>query len=73
MRRAHISTHGRISITTGVQNAHQWRRIRNLPAELRDGYAVVEIKAEDPKKTCRCLRSAGGGAEHEVVGIERKW
>ena len=55
------------------QNTHQRAPAsETLPEELRDGYAVVEIKAEDPQKTVD-VYVRRRGARTQIVGIERKW
>lgn len=43
-----------------------------LPSDLRDGYAVAQIKAEDPKKTIDVYVRVRGG-RREIVGVERHW
>jgi hypothetical protein len=44
----------------------------SLPSSIRDGYAVVEIKAEDPKHFVDVyVRNRRGRSQ--VVGIERHW
>jgi hypothetical protein len=43
-----------------------------VPSDFNDGYAVVEIRTEDPKKVVD-VYVRRRGARTEVVGIERRW
>lgn len=57
-------TEARAAIAGGASDA--------LPSDLKDGYAVVQIKGEDPKKFVDVyVRQRNGRTQ--VVGIERHW